>query len=216
MDCSSKVDWRSRTTKLVCQRTEPEADDHQVEAPLQAQTDHSFSVSITLQPVLRNPPELHFVCSQATTKELAEQVSQDYIAVVLVQCVAEHLTCLSRIGSQLCQTAKRLDWLVIVTTLPPPIYQINNVDIYCSYNLQSVSVRIFVLSEESHTASHCSHVCGGGSIPMALHRACHAAISSSAPYHFCNSACNAFWYLFQASTDRPSSRRQPSCFRSLA
>lgn len=154
--------------------------------------------------------------SEALLEELAEQVSSDGIVVFLVKRVTEYLTCLLRTDSQLCQTRKCLYWCLAATTLTAPIYQINNFDKNFPYSLRSVSISIFVFSKGLHTVSHCSHVCESGTTPMALQRVCHAAMSSSAPCHLCNSVSNAFRYLFQASTDGPSSRRQPSCFCSLA
>jgi hypothetical protein len=51
----------------------------------------------------------------------------------------------------------------------------------------------------SPTSSHCPHVFGSGSTPIARQRLCHAVKSFSAPCHKYSPLCNASWYLFHVS-----------------
>jgi hypothetical protein len=81
---------------------------------------------------------LSFTRSQAVAEDLAKQMSQNNIAVFLIECVAKYLACVLSIGSQLCHIAKGPDWLLGVTASSSPFDQIDNVDLCPSYGLCSL------------------------------------------------------------------------------
>ena len=156
---------------------------------------------------------LHF--SQALAKDFAKQVFQDNVAVCLIQCVAKDLACLLSIGSTTLRNIRTLSSLlqyhhVVLTRSNHQYRHVSFVQpaIRVSMSLQS-------LEQRTHT-SHCSHLCGRGSIPMARQGACHAVKSFFAPYYMRSSLSNASWYLFHASSDSAKPRRHPSCSRKLA
>ena len=78
-----------------------------------------------------------FTLSQAPSKDLSKQVSQDNIAAFLVERVAKYLACLQSIGSQLCYIAEGLN--LFLTPAPSPFNQINDINVCPSCSLSSAS-----------------------------------------------------------------------------
>jgi hypothetical protein len=114
-------------------------------------------------------------------------MSQDNFAALLDERVAKYLACLLGIGSQLCTL--RLVWTFSSLSLRPhsiksrywPVSFVQPM-IRFSMNLPN-----FVASSPT---SHCSHVFGSGSTPIARQSAWHAVKSFSAPHH--NDAWNRY------------------------
>ena len=62
-------------------------------------------------------------------------MSQDNVAVFLIERVAKYLTRALGVGSQLCHIAKGLDSFLGVSTSSSPLNQINNINMCPSHNL---------------------------------------------------------------------------------
>jgi len=61
-------------------------------------------------------------------------MSQDNIAVILIECAAKYLAHLPAVSSQLRYIPNRLYSFLGIFTFPFPFYEINNIDMRTSYS----------------------------------------------------------------------------------
>jgi hypothetical protein len=73
--------------------------------------------------------------SEISAKYFAKQMPQDNIAICLVECVAENLTRVFGVSSQLRHIAKYLDPFIGTPAASPPFDEIDNVDVSPSNSL---------------------------------------------------------------------------------
>jgi hypothetical protein len=91
-----------------------------------------------------------------------------------VRRVAKYLACLPGVDLQLCHIAEGLNFSLTVTS--SSFNQINNIKRVSSVQpIIRVSMNLPTFVAWSPTSSHCSHVFGSGSIPIARQSAYHKA-----------------------------------------